>query len=93
MDLALAPAKLIPVEVNLRPEIESRLQELAQQTGRAPKDLLEDAMASYLQELDQVRDMLDSRYDDLRSGRVKAVDGETAFADLRRKSEQRRARS
>jgi len=81
------------MEVNFRPETEIRLQELAQQTGRAPNDLIEDAMASYLQELGQVREMLDERYDDLRSGRVKAVDGDTAFADLRRKSEQRRARS
>jgi hypothetical protein len=50
-------------------------------------------MASYLQELGQVREMVDSRYDDLKSGRVKAVDGDTAFAYLRRKSETRRARS
>jgi predicted DNA-binding protein len=81
------------MEVNFRPETESRLQELIQQTGRAPNDLVEDAMAGYLKELGEVREMLDSRYDDLKSGRVKTVDGETAFADLRRKSELRRARS
>ena len=80
------------MEVNFRPETESRLQELAQKTGRAPGDLVEDAMASYLQELGQVRVMLDSRYDDLRSGRVAAVDGEAAFADLRQRSKKRRAR-
>ena len=81
------------MEVNFRPETEFRLQKLAQQTGRAPDDLIEDAMASYLQELVQAREMLDNRHDDLKSGRVKAVDGESAFADLRRKSENRRARS
>jgi len=81
------------MEVNFRPETELRLQKLAQQTGRAPDDLIEDAMASYLQELVQAREMLDNRHDDLKSGRVKAVDGESAFADLRRKSENRRARS
>jgi hypothetical protein len=48
-------------------------------------------MAGYLKELAQVRDLLDNRYDDLKSGRVKPVDGEEAFADLRRKSEGRRA--
>jgi predicted transcriptional regulator len=79
------------MEVHFRPETESRLQELAAKTGRAPDDLVEDAMAGYLQELAQVREMLDSRYDDLKSGRVKAVDGEEAFARLRRKSEDRRA--
>jgi predicted transcriptional regulator len=79
------------MEVHLRPETESRLQELAAQTGRAPDELVEDAMAGYLKELAQVRDLLDNRYDDLKSGRVKPVDGEEAFADLRRKSEGRRA--
>lgn len=74
------------MEVHLRPETESRLQELATKSGRAPNDLIEDAMAAYLQELAQVREMLDGRYDDLKSGRVKPVDGEEAFANLRRKS-------
>ena len=81
------------MEVNFRPETESRLQELAQRTGRAPDDLIEDAMASYLKELGETREMLDARYDDLKSGRVTALDGDDAFAALRRKSEQRRARS
>jgi predicted transcriptional regulator len=81
------------MEVHLRPEVESRLQELAAKTGRAPDDLIEDAMAGYLQELSQVREMLDSRYHDLKSGRVKPLDGEEAFAKLRRKSEDRRPRS
>ena len=78
------------MEVNFRPETESRIQELAAKTGRAPDELVEDAMAGYLQELAQAREMLDSRYDDLKSGRVKPVDGEKVFAELRRKSEQRR---
>ena len=73
------------MEVNLRPETEPRLQELAAKTGCAPTDLVEDAMAGYLQELAQTRDMLDSRYDELKGGRVKTLDGEKAFADLRRK--------
>ncbi len=50
-------------------------------------------MAGYLQELAQTREMLDNRYDDLKSGRVKPVDGEEAFTNLRRKSEDRRAGS
>jgi len=78
------------MEVHLRPETESRLQELAAKTGRAPGELVEDAMAGYLQELTETREMLDSRYDDIKSGRVKPVDGEEAFANLRRKSELRR---
>jgi predicted transcriptional regulator len=79
------------MEVNLSPETESRLHELAAKTGRAANDLVEDAMAGYLQELAQLRENLDTRYDDLKSRRVKPVDGEEAFANLRRKSEDRRA--
>jgi len=92
--IALTPparvSTLTLVKVNFRPETESRLQELAAKTGRAPDDLVEDALAGYLQELSQVREMLDSCYDDLKSGRVKPVDGEESFARLRRKSEDRR---
>jgi hypothetical protein len=45
-------------------------------------------MAGYLQELAQTREMLDRRYDELKSDRVKPLDGEEAFANLRRKSEE-----
>jgi len=76
--------------VRLKPETESRLQELAATTGRAPDELVEDAMTAYLAELTQVRDTLDSRYDDIKSGRVQPIDGETAFAQLRQKSQDRR---
>jgi predicted transcriptional regulator len=85
-------SRLANMEVHFRPEIESRLQELAAKSGRTPDDLIEDAMATYLQELAQTREMLDGRYDDLKSGRVRPVDGEQAFAELRRKSEESRAR-
>ena len=50
-------------------------------------------MAGYLLEVSQVRDLLDGRYDDLKSGRVKPLDGEEAFAKLRQKSKERRAGS
>jgi hypothetical protein len=59
--------------------------------SRAPDDIVEDALAGYLEELAAVRKTLDSRYDDLESGRVKLVDGEEAFRTLREKSERRRS--
>jgi len=71
------------MKVHLKPETESRLIELAERSGRAPDDLLEDAMSGYLMELAEVRGTLDSRYDDMKSGRVKPVDGEAFFEDLR----------
>ena len=83
-------AKLFHMVVPLTPVSESRLHELAATTGRAPDELVEDAMAGYLVELNQVRNMLDGRYDDIKSGRVAPIDGEEAFKRLRRNSEDRR---
>lgn len=79
------------MEVNLTPETEARLRDLAAQSGRAKDDLVEDAMAGYLTELNALRQLLDSRYDDIRSNRVKPVDGEESFAALHQKSAKRRA--
>lgn len=76
--------------VRLKPETESRLQELAATTGRAPEELVEDAMAGYLKELAELNKKLDQRYDEIQSGRVKPLDGEDAFARLRGKSQNRR---
>jgi hypothetical protein len=52
-----------------------------------PEEIVEDALAGYLEEVAGVRKTLDSRYDDLKSGRVKPIDGEEAFRRLREKSE------
>jgi predicted DNA-binding protein len=79
------------MEVHLKPETESRLHELASQSGRPTDELVEDAMAAYLREASDLRSMLDSRYDDIKSGKVQPVDGEEAFARLRQKSEARRS--
>ena len=76
------------MEVRLKPETESRLHELAAQTGRAPDELVEDAMAGYLQDLAHTRQMLDSRYDDIKTGRVKPIDGDAFFESLRQREEE-----
>jgi hypothetical protein len=76
--------------VHLKPETELRLRELSATTGRAPDELVEDAMAGYREELAQLRDTLDRRYDEVKSGRVKPLDGEEAFNRLRNKSKDRR---
>jgi predicted transcriptional regulator len=75
--------------VRLSPQTESRLQELATATGRAPDDLVEDAMTGYLAELSQVRDRFDNRYDDIKIKRVQPIDGEEVFRQLRQKSDRR----
>jgi predicted DNA-binding protein len=70
------------MEVHLNPELEKRLNDLAAKAGRAAGELIEDAMVSYLDELTAVRGLLDSRYDDIKSGNVKPIDGEEVFARL-----------
>ncbi len=79
------------MELHFTPEWEAKLNEMASTTGRAAGELLQDAMTGYFEELTQLRGMLDSRYDDIKSGNVKPIDGEEAFARLRSKSEVRRA--
>lgn len=79
------------VEVNVTPETAKKLSELAASSGRAPGEIVEDALAGYLEEVASVRKTLDSRYDDLKSGRVTPIDGQEAFRKLREKSERRRS--
>jgi hypothetical protein len=81
------------MQIKFKPDTELCLNELAAKTGRSTADLIEDAMAGYLAEVAETRNMLDRRYDDVKSGRVKPIDGEVAFARLRRKSKERRSSS
>jgi hypothetical protein len=72
------------------PDLQAKLDRWVTETGRAPNELVEDAMAGYFDELARTREMLSSRYDDLKSGRVKPIDGEEAFARLKAKTEAQR---
>jgi predicted transcriptional regulator len=79
------------MEVHVTPETAKKLNDLAASSGRAPAEIVEDALAGYLEEVAAIRETLDSRYDDLKSGRVKPIDGEEAFRQLREKSDRRRS--
>jgi len=80
------------MEVRFKPDLQAKLDELATETGRPTDELIEDAVAGYVDELARTRDMLASRYDDLKSGRVKPIDGEEAFARLKANTEAQRNR-
>jgi hypothetical protein len=67
------------MEVQLTPETERKLKDLSEQSGRGTDELVEDAMAGYFAEALQLREMLDSRYDDRKTGRVKPIEGEGFF--------------
>lgn len=79
------------MELQVSPETAKKLNDLAASSGRAPEEIVEDALAGYLQEVASVRQTLESRYDDLKSGRVAPIDGEEAFRRLREKGERRRS--
>jgi len=74
------------MEVHFAPDVQAKLDRLVSETGRAPDKLIEDAIAGYEVELAQTREMLDSRYDDLKSGRAKPVPGDEVAAYFREKS-------
>ena len=79
------------VQINLTPQTQARLDKLARETGRGADDLVEDALVGYLDEVAQLRGVLDSRYEDLKSGRVPGIDGDAALARMRDKSRMRRS--
>jgi predicted DNA-binding protein len=76
------------MEVHFAPELQAKLEQLATETGRPSGELVEDVVAGYLEELAQTREMLNNRYDDLKSGKVVPVDGEEFFESLRQREDE-----
>ena len=74
------------MEVRLTPETEKRLKDLSAQSGRGTDDLVEEAMAGYFHEVLELRERLNSRYDEMKSGRVKPIPGDEVEAHFREKS-------
>ncbi len=70
------------MDVKFAPELENSLIDIAERCGRAPSELVQEVMAGHVADLSDVKATLDSRYDDLASGRVKAIDGEAFLEDL-----------
>ena len=80
------------MEIHLTPELQAKLDRLASETGREKNEFVLDAMAGYFDELAQVRETLDSRYDDLKSGKVKPIPGDEIEAYFAAKSAAHRSR-
>ncbi len=81
------------MEVHFNPDLQAKVDRWVAETGRPTEELVEAAMAGYFDGLAQVRGTLDSRYDDLKGGRVQPIDGEEAFARLKASTEAQRNRS
>jgi hypothetical protein len=77
------------MEVHLNnPDLQAKIDRWVTETGRGPDELVEDAVAGYFDELAQTREMLNSRYDDLKKGKVKPIDGEAFFENLRHREDE-----
>jgi len=74
------------MELHFAPDLQAEIDQVVTETGYTPDKLVADAMAGYLAEPAETREMLDSRYDDLKSGRVKPIPGDEIEAWFREKS-------
>ncbi len=74
------------MELHLSPATERKLTELVRETGWTADELVQDAVHGFVDELSEVRDMLNSRYDELKSGRVQPISGDEIEAYFQEKS-------
>jgi hypothetical protein len=74
------------MEVHFAPELQAKIDGLVKDSGCPVEELIENAMEAYIADLVQAREMLDSRYDDLKSGRVKPISRDEMIAHFREKS-------
>ena len=77
------------MQVQLKnPALQAKIEQWVSDTGRPAEELVEDIVAGYFDEAARVRETLDSRYDEVKSGRVVLLDGEEFFEDLRKREEE-----
>jgi len=75
------------MEVQFTPETEKKLSDLAAQNGSVTADeLVQSVIEGYFDELMRTREVLDSRYDALKTGSVKPIPGDEVEAYFREKS-------
>jgi predicted DNA-binding protein len=80
------------MSIQLTPEHEARIKELARQTGRDNAEVLGEVIDSYFEELGRINATLDRRYDEIKSGQVKPISGDEVLERLQRRSQERRTR-
>jgi len=72
--------------LRLEPVLAAKVEQWSAETGRPAGDLVEDAIAGYFSELEELRTTLDRRYDEIASGKVQLVDGAEACRLLRERA-------
>jgi predicted DNA-binding protein len=81
------------MEVRFTAETEKTIRQLAADSGQATDDIVEDAMVAYIKKLGDLRQTLDSRYDDIKSGKVKLISGDEIEAYFAQKGNSDREHS
>ena len=73
------------MEIQLPPKDNARLSDIARKTGRPEGEIVRDVMGTYLDGVDEIRELLDGRLDDIESGRVKPLTAEQLWKNLDRR--------
>ena len=73
------------MSLEIKPNQEAKIAALAAKTGRDKAEILEEVIDSYFDELTEIREMLDRRYDDFKSGRAKELTPEQLREDIERR--------
>ena len=73
------------MEIQLPPKDNARLTDIARKTDRPESEIMRDVMGTYLDGVDEIRELLDGRLDDIESGRVKPLTAEQLWKNLDRR--------
>ena len=71
------------MEIRIDPSIDAQLTHIAEISGRAKDDIIEEALAGYLDATQVIQKEIDSRYDEAQRGEVTPIPLEEAFQKLR----------
>jgi len=81
------------MELRLEPELAAKVQQWSAETGRPANELVEDAVKGYFSEVEQLKETLGRRFDEIVSGKVKGIDGEEAIRMIKERAAARRRQS
>jgi predicted DNA-binding protein len=77
------------MEIHLESDLESRLKEHAEQSGSTPDEFVAGLVEGYFEEVAQLREMVERRWEAYQSAETKPIDGEEAFRMLRERALER----
>ena len=75
------------MEVQLPPKDHARLTDIAEKAGRPESEIVREVMGTYLDGMDEVRELLDGRLEDIESGRVKPLTAAQLLENLARRKQ------